>query len=213
MPEADPAHAPMRSAEADRAPAAKAALRAIVRAARRHPETPEAVEQRTARALEASSAHHTIAVYASIGDEPDAWPLIDALHAAGRTLLLPVLGRRPDGTPRREPDWAHYAGRPQLRPGYAGVPEPSTEPLGADGLGDATLIWCAALAATPAGDRLGTGGGWYDRALLHARADAVVGVLLRDSEVKDALPVESFDRPVGLIVTEARTIRTPFLAE
>ena len=93
------------------------------------------------------------------------------------------------------------------------MPEPSTEPLGADGLGDATLIWCAALAATPAGDRLGTGGGWYDRALLHARADAVVGVLLRDSEVMDALPVESFDRPVGLIVTEARTIRTPYLAE
>ena len=52
-----------------------------------------------------------------------------------------------------------------------------------------------------------------DRALLHARADAVVGVLLRDSEVMDALPVESFDRPVGLIVTEARTIRTPYLAE
>ena len=71
----------------------------------------------------------------------------------------------------------------------------------------------AALAATPAGDRLGTGGGWYDRALLHARADAVVGVLLRDSEVMDALPVESFDQPVGLIVTEARTIRTPYLAE
>ena len=44
-------------------------------------------------------------------------------------------------------------------------------------------------------------------------ADAVVGVLLRDSEVMDALPVESFDRPVGLIVTEARTIRTPYLAE
>ena len=203
----------MRGADGGRSRADKAALRAIVREGRRRPESAEAVERRTARAVAASAGHHTVAVYASIGDEPDTWGLIDALDAAGCTLLLPVLGRRPDGTPRREPYLAHYAGRHHLRLGYAGVPEPSTEPLGADGLGDATLIWCAALAATPAGDRLGTGGGWYDRALLHARADAVVGVLLRDSEVMDALPVESFDRPVGLIVTEARTIRTPYLAE
>jgi 5-formyltetrahydrofolate cyclo-ligase len=64
------------------------------------------------------------------------------------------------------------------------------------------------LAATPSGDRLGTGGGWYDRALRYAAPDALIGVLLRDREVLDVLPVEPFDRAVDLIVTESRTIRT-----
>ncbi len=186
--------------------AAKAALRTRLRSARRSAEPIDAGQRRTAAALDLSRGHHTIALYCSLADEPDTWPLIDALYGRGCRLLLPVLGRRPDGTVRREPDWAVYAGRTALRTGYAGIAEPTTSALGAEGLLGASLIWCSALAATPSGDRLGTGGGWYDRALAHAATDAAAGVLLRDGEVLDALPVEPFDRPIDVIITESRTI-------
>ncbi|MFZ1412545.1 MAG: 5-formyltetrahydrofolate cyclo-ligase, partial [Micropruina sp.] len=68
--------------------------------------------------------------------------------------------------------------------------------------------WCSGLAATARGDRLGTGGGWYDRALAHASAAATCGILLRDDEVFPELPTEPWDRRVDLIVTPSRVIQT-----
>lgn len=207
MPEALRPNPPRRYAGDPEVAAAKAALRATIRAARRTPEPPGSAARRTASARRLCAGHDVIALYCSIGDEPDTWPLIDALSAAGRTVLLPVLGRRSDGTVRREPDWAEYAGPDALRVGYAGIAEPLSEPVGPDGLQRATLVWCSALAATSRGDRLGAGGGWYDRALAHASPDALLGVLLRDDEVLSRLPLEAFDLRVDVIVTDLRTIR------
>ena len=198
---------PPESAQAVTQRVAKGALRTRIRAARRLAEPDAATAARTANALRVCAGHDVIAVYASAGDEPDTWGLIGTLHASGRTLLLPLLGRRPDGSVRRAPDWGIYAGPDRLRAGYAGIPEPDAVALGPDGLARASLVWCAGLAATPRGDRLGTGGGWYDRALANAHPGAVVGVLLRDAEILPELPVEPFDRPVGVIVTEARVLR------
>ena len=206
MPTADPSNPP-DGTETVTLRAAKAALRTRIRAARAVPEPASASRARTASALELCAGHRVIALYASAGDEPDTWPLIDALYGAGRTVLLPLLGRRPDGSVRRDPDWAQYTGRGRLRLGYASIPEPVGPGLGAKGLATATLVWCAGLAATPFGDRLGTGGGWYDRALPFAAPEALIAVLLRDSEVLPILPVEPFDQPIGAIVTEARVLR------
>ena len=207
MPDAPRPNPPGRTRAESAIEAAKAALRDQVRAGRQVPEPAAAGRSRTAAALAISRDHETLALYCSVGTEPDTWPLIDALYGQGCTVLLPVLGRWPDGAVRRTPDWAVYAGPVDLRAGYAGIPEPTSPALGADALRTASLIWCAALAATPSGRRLGTGGGWYDRALAHAAPDAVVGVLLRDREVVADVPVEWFDRPVDVIVTESRTIR------
>ena len=186
----------------------KDSLRARLRDRRRGRESPSASAARTARAMEASVGHRVVAAYLSVPGEPDTSALIEALHAAGTTLLLPLLGRRADGSVRREPDWAHYAGPDRLRIGHAGIAEPTTGPLGAHAVSAASLVWCAGLAASPTGDRLGTGGGWYDRALEHAAGDAVIGVLLRDDEVLPVIPTEPFDRPVSVIVTERRTLWT-----
>ncbi|MCW3158903.1 5-formyltetrahydrofolate cyclo-ligase [Micropruina sonneratiae] len=206
MPTADPANPPGWSQTTVRT--AKDAVRCQIRRARREAEPSAAVAARTARALQVAAGHDVVAAYLSLPGEPDTSALIEALAGAGVRVLLPVLGRRADGRVRREPDWAEYAGTELLRIGHAGIAEPTTPALGADAVAGASLIWCAGLAASPTGDRLGTGGGWYDRALGHAAPDAVVGVLLRDSEVLDAVPTEPFDRPVTVIVTDARTLWT-----
>lgn len=153
-------------------------------------------------ALDACRGCATVALYASTGHEPDAWPTIEALHAAGVRVLLPVLAGR------RHPDWAEYTGRRQLRPGWQGILEPTTAPFGPSGLAQADWIWCSALAATPDGRRLGTGGGWYDRALEHARDGVPVGVFCFDDEVLEDVPTEAWDRPVGWIATEVRLLKT-----
>lgn len=202
--------APLGDSRADRTDpaAAKGLLRARLKAARAAaPEDPAATRHRTELALAACQGHEVVACYAATGDEPDTWPLIDALAVAGVAVLLPVLGRRPDGSVRREPDWARYTGRRGLRTGLWGIPEPTGPALGPGGLAGASFVWCSALAATPDGHRLGVGGGWYDRALVHAAFGATIGALVRAAEVLDDVPVDPWDRPIDLIVTESALIR------
>lgn len=146
------------------------------------------------------------AAYLSVPPEPGTLELISWLYATGTAVLLPVIGRHPDGKPRREPDWAAYAGPEALQSGLWGIPEPTTKTLGAEGLGAAGVIICSGLAGTADGKRLGTGGGWYDRALAYADPNAVVVLLLNDDEVLSDLPTHPWDRRVDVIVTPTRLI-------
>ena len=59
------------------------------------------------------------------------------------------------------------------------------------------------LAFTAAGDRLGQGGGWYDRFLSTVRADCTTIGVGFDLQLVDALPVEPHDVPLDHVVTES----------
>ncbi|OYN92434.1 5-formyltetrahydrofolate cyclo-ligase [Parenemella sanctibonifatiensis] len=179
-------------------PAAKSELRTVLRARRRGLDRAVVDDRRTAALLRVlAEPPAVVAAYWSRPDEPDTHALIDALVARGVRVLLPC------GT---DPDWAeHQPG--QLRPGTYGVAEPTGTPLGAAALAEAGLILCPALAVDRSGRRLGKGGGWYDRALLHAAADAELWALVDVAEVLDQVPTEPHDRPVTGWVTEAGLAR------
>ena len=179
--------------------AAKAALRLRLRAARAaRPPDPRAESSRTIRALAACAGSEVVAAYASVVGEPGTLDLIEQLRLDQVAVLLPVL--------RREPDWAWYTGPDELTVGPLGIPQPTGPPLGADALGLANWIWLPGLAGTTDGRRLGTGGGWYDRALAGAAPSARRGLLLFDEEVLDDLPTDHWDHPVDLLVTERRRL-------
>lgn len=182
----------------------RAAVRAL-RAARSQSEREAADRARTEALLSALGdwRPEVVAAYASVGPEPGTADLLDAL-AAWATVLLPVLSAASEG-PRRDPDWAVYEGRDQLRTGLWGIPEPTGATLGPDAIGRADLVVLPGLAGTPDGDRLGTGGGWYDRAL--AGNGAARWMLLYDDELYEAVPVDPWDLPVSVIVTERRVLR------
>ena len=137
----------------------------------------------------------TVAAYLSTGAEPGTLQLVGWLAAHGVRVLLPVLSRG------RAPAWAPYAGPDALQVGRHGIPEPQGEPLPADGLAAAELVLCPGLAANEQGDRLGRGGGWYDRALAAAAPGTPVWVLLNTDEVLPAIPVHPWDRPVDALLT------------
>ena len=58
-----------------------------------------------------------------------------------------------------------------------------------------------ALAVAADGARLGRGGGYYDRALAHARPAALLLALVFDDELVDRLPTGPHDRRVDVVLS------------
>ena len=123
--------------------------------------------------------------------------------------LLPVLLDEA-GAPLGEPRWGLWeAGRALVTLGRPPA-QPDGEARGAESLNEADLIIIPALAASADGTRLGQGGGWYDRALMHRSPDTPVVAAIFDDEVLEAgiIPAEPHDVPIDGIVTPTRTITT-----
>ena len=139
----------------------------------------------------------TVAAYYSIGSEPDTRRLLYALWKRGTYVLLPLL--QPDG----ELDWASYEGPDSLVPGPRGLLEPGEPARGADAVARADVVLVPALAVDGSGNRLGRGGGSFDRALARVGPLIPAITLLYDDEFLDAVPAEPHDRPVNAIARPA----------
>jgi 5-formyltetrahydrofolate cyclo-ligase len=137
----------------------------------------------------------TVAAYVSVGREPGTGLLLEALQAAGKRVLLPVL--RADN----DLDWAVFTG--ELVPASRGLLEPVGPLLGVTAIADADVVLVPGLAASVGGDRLGRGGGSYDRALARVGAAVPIGILLHEDETGLDVPTEPHDRRVTHTVTPA----------
>ena len=137
----------------------------------------------------------TVAAYVSVGKEPGTGPLIEALHAYRRRVILPTL------LPDNDLDWAEYAGPDRLVPGPRGLLEPAGPRLGVDAVATADVVLVPGLAVDGTGMRLGRGGGSYDRALGRVPVGTFVCVLLYDGELVDAVPSDVHDRRVVAAAT------------
>ena len=142
----------------------------------------------------------TVAAYYSVGSEPDTRGLVYALWKRGTYVLLPLL--RPDN----DLDWASYEGPDSLSEGPRGLQEPTETPRGVTAIARADVVLVPALAVDRAGNRLGRGGGSYDRAL--ARVGALIPVIapLYDAELLSHLPAEPHDTPVRAVARPATGI-------
>jgi len=185
--------------------AEKAAMRSRVLAARgRLSEGERAAAGRGIRDVLLSRAElqmaGTVAVYYSVGTEPDTTKLVYGLWKRGTYVLLPLL--RPDG----DLDWASYEGPDSLVPGPKGLLEPAEAPRGVDAVARADAVLVPALAVDRAGHRLGRGGGSFDRALARVGPLIPLIALLYDDELVDRLPTASHDVPVRAVVRPASGI-------
>jgi 5-formyltetrahydrofolate cyclo-ligase len=151
--------------------------------------------------LVADQGARRVAAYVSLAGEPGTGPLVARLYASGVPVMLPVL------LPDLDLDWAYHKPR-SYRPGRFGLVEPASPRLGVDALQDADLIVCPGVAGSPSGDRLGRGGGSYDRALARSRPSSLRCLLLYDDEVLADVPTDAHDQRVDVIVTPSRVLWT-----
>lgn len=143
----------------------------------------------------------TIAVYYSVGAEPGTHSLVYALWKRGSYVLLPLL--RPDG----DLDWASYEGPESLVPGPRGLLEPGEPPRGPGAVARADVVLAPALAVDGAGNRLGRGGGSYDRALARVGPLVPLIALVYDAELLDRVPAEPHDVKVRAAVSPGAGVR------
>lgn len=177
---------------------AKAAARAEARARRRSGERPDrmALADRAMELVEAAPGPLRVTCYASFGTEPDTSILRDRLAGSGFDVLLPrVVGDRLE--------WVLDAPEAEVSP--MGILEPRGPAV--DLLPVRALI-IPALAVTTRGDRLGKGGGYYDRVLASlGDTSAILAAVVGDDDVVASLPTEAHDRRVDAIITPNRVIR------
>jgi 5-formyltetrahydrofolate cyclo-ligase len=142
----------------------------------------------------------TIAAYYSVGAEPDTRGLVYALWKRGTYVLLPLL--RDDG----DLDWASYEGPDSLLAAPRGLREPEAPARGVEAVARADVVLVPALAVDRAGNRLGRGGGSFDRALGRVGPLIPVIALLYDRELIGQVPAEPHDVPVRAAVRPGRGI-------
>jgi 5-formyltetrahydrofolate cyclo-ligase len=93
-----------------------------------------------------------------------------------------------------------------LKPGNYGILEPDPECVEAD-YSKISLIITPGVAFTQRGDRLGYGGGYYDR-FLHEHSITPICAPTYSRLILDFLPVKENDVPVDYLITESGVIRT-----
>lgn len=143
----------------------------------------------------------TVAAYVSVGREPGTGALLEGLQMAGKRVLLPVLQSDNDL------DWALHEGPHALASATRGLLEPTGPRLGRDAVARADVVLVPALAVDRHGNRLGRGGGSYDRALARVPAGTLVCALVNSEELLDSVPVDAHDRPVSAAASERSLTR------
>lgn len=138
-----------------------------------------------------------VAAYWSNPGEPDTHGLIAELAKTGHRVLLPMVS-----TGRENPSWGWFTEPEALVAAPMGLAEPD-RPAESGALGKADVVLCPGLLGGRDGSRLGTGGGWYDRAMVDLEPTTPRWLLLFADEVEQALPTESHDLRVSDLVTES----------
>lgn len=141
----------------------------------------------------------TVCAYVPVGAEPGSIAMLDVVLQRTGRVLLPVARTTADGSPVAL-QWGEY--RPgQLVAARFGLLEPAEPWLPPTALAEASVVLVPALAVDRTGVRLGRGGGFYDRTLVHRDPRARLIAVIRDPELLDELPHEPHDVPMTHALT------------
>lgn len=142
----------------------------------------------------------TVMAYWPFRNEVDTSLLVRAALENGKRVILP----RTIKSERRLATHIVTDIDRDLKPGAYGIMEPLPE-LQEAAANEIEFVVVPGLVFDRAGNRIGYGGGYYDRFLPQLHRAAKVAVAF-DLQLVKRVPAESMDRPVDYIVTEKEVI-------
>ncbi|CAG9295768.1 5-formyltetrahydrofolate cyclo-ligase [Celerinatantimonas diazotrophica] len=144
--------------------------------------------------------HRHIALYLSFDGELSTKPLIEALWRQGKQLYLPVLHPFCHGHLL----FQQYSAHTPLVANRFNILEPKlncSQILPANQL---DILVMPLVAFDQYGNRLGMGGGFYDRTLSSISNNVTSIGIAHDSQRYPNLPIETWDQPLDCIITPSR---------
>lgn len=137
----------------------------------------------------------TILCYVSFGAEVDTHEIIRRMLDDGKRVCVPhVTDKRGMMQAVEITAWS------DLTAGTYGILEPKGDCLAVIDGQELDLILVPAVAFTLSGERLGMGGGFYDRYLAGLRAQTAGLAFL--CQIKEKLPIDPWDRKMDFIITQ-----------
>ncbi len=140
-------------------------------------------------ALKAYESARTVLCYHSVSGEVDTLGLIERMRSDGKTVCLPAILSKGVMEARR---------MDCLVPGPYGIPCPEGPVVPPEAI---DLILVPGLAFDKDCQRLGLGGGYYDRYLPKCRGEKIG--LAFDCQVVECLPLAAHDAQLDMLATES----------
>ena len=149
----------------------------------------------------------TILMYVSFRSEVSSRTSINTIIKLGKRLVLPLVDTRHKVLKLYE-----VQSTDELKPGYMGILEPGILRYRRCSLKEIDLVIIPGTGFDPKGNRLGYGGGYYDKLLsMESRELAEVTpittiALAFEEQIGEEIPSEPHDIKVDMIVTDKRLI-------
>lgn len=156
--------------------------------------------QLTALKLVEYRSSRAVALYSPVENEVNTSAILgDALNL-GKKVFYPKLSSAGMA------GFARISSAAELVKGRYGILEPAGSETLAPADGEGLIVFVPGLLFDRQGNRLGRGGGWYDRVLNGLGNRGFFVGLAYEFQLVDALPAESWDQRVHLIITEKNQI-------
>ena len=144
----------------------------------------------------------SVLMYVSFRTEVDTIKQLEAILCLGKRLIVPLVDSKQKTLTLYE-----IKDTSELEPGYMGILEPNVSEDRKVELKEIDIVVIPGTGFDPKGNRLGYGGGYYDRLLADTGKNIPKVALAFEEQIVEDIPAEPHDMKMDIIVTDKRVIR------
>ena len=170
--------------------------------------SPEEIKEKSSRiaenlySLPAYQKAEVVMFFVTFGSEVNTRAMVEETIRNGKVALAPkALPKTRELIPSQIFDWDQ-----DLAPGAYNIPEPREDKLRPYAPETIDLLLVPGVAFDHKGNRLGYGGGYYDRFFSLLKPETPLVALVFDLQIQPEIPVDEWDRRVDCVVTDKRII-------